>query len=257
MLAKHSDLKNFLDLKAEQYNKPSFINTDPICIPHKFRAKEDIEISAFMSATIAWGQRKTIIQNANKIVLLMDDKPYDFIMHASAKDLKSFSNFVHRTFNGDDIIFFLTSLMNIYRNHGGLYQIFEAEYKKNQSIPDALSALRNTFFEIPHLSRSTKHFSDVSKNSSAKRLNMFLRWLVRNDKTGVDFGIWNNISPSDLYIPLDVHSGNVARKLGLLKRTQNDWKAVNELTLKLREFDSHDPIKYDFALFGLGAFENF
>lgn len=250
------DLKEFLDKKVEQYNNVAFIETDPISIPHKFTRKEDIEISAFLAATIAWGQRKTIIKNANHLIEFMDNSPYDFVLNSSEQDLKPFSKFVHRTFNGDDAIYFISSLINIYKNHGGLENVFMKSYNKTKSVSEALIYLREIFFELPHLSRNTKHFSNVAKNSSAKRLNMLLRWFVRKDNTGVDFGIWENVSPSDLYVPLDVHTGNVARKLGLLTRKQSDWKAVEELTHNLRQFDADDPIKYDFALFGLGVFEN-
>ena len=254
---KSIDLKDFLDSKVEQYNKVEFITTDPISIPHRFSKAEDIEISAFLASSIAWGQRVTIIKNSISLVEKMDNAPFDFIMNANEKDLKTFENFKHRTMNGDDAMFFISSLMNIYRNHGGLKNIFETYYLKTQNIQQTLKNFRDVFFEPQHLKRSEKHISDTSKKSAAKRLNMYLRWMVRNNKTGVDFGIWKHIPSSALYIPLDVHAGNVGRKLGLLTRTQNDWQAVEELTNNLRKFDANDPVKYDFALFGLGVFEKF
>lgn len=248
------DLKEFLEEKYDKYNRPDFIDSDPISIPHQFTLKEDIEISGFLSATIAWGQRITIINNANKMIKLMGNSPYDFILHAKEKDVQKMNDFVHRTFNGTDATFFIKSLKNIYKNHGGLQNVFSSN-----STLSSISNFRTIFFSIPHPSRTSKHVSNPAENSSAKRLCMYLRWMVRKDKRGVDFGIWNNKSfqPKNLMCPLDVHSGNVARKLGLLKRTQNDWKAVEELTLNLKKFDPADPVKYDFALFGLGAFEKF
>ena len=251
-----TELKAFLDEKVNTYNNPNFIETDPIQIPHLFTLKEDIEISGFLVATIAWGNRKSIINNGNKLMQLMGNSPYDFVMNFSENHSESLSNFVHRTINSDDLIYFLKSLQNIYKNHGGLETLF-AKYAEKDSMQPAIHRFKKTFFELPHLSRTQKHISDPLKNSAAKRINMFLRWMVRNDNTGVDFGIWKNITPSQLSCPLDVHSGNVARKLKLLKRKQNDGKALVELDNSLRALDSKDPVKYDFALFGLGAFERF
>ncbi len=251
------ELKDFLDEKYDQYNRPSFIVSDPISIPHQFTKKEDIEIAGFLAATIAWGQRVTIINNANKMMKLMGNSPHDFILSARKKEFSYFVNFVHRTFNGVDAVFFLASLQNIYKKHGGLQQAFTSKVKTNECL-NAISHFRELFFSIDYPHRTGKHVSDPARNSSSKRLCMFLRWMVRNDKRGVDFGLWKDtFSPADLMCPLDVHSGNVARKLGLLKRSQNDWTAVEELTKNLRKFDSKDPVKYDFALFGLGAFEKF
>ncbi|MGQ0829629.1 MAG: TIGR02757 family protein [Bacteroidota bacterium] len=248
------ELKEFLEEKYDKYNCIDFIESDPISIPHQFTKKEDIEISGFLAATIAWGQRVTIINNANKLMKLMDEDPYNFILNAKEKDLKRFSDFKHRTFNGIDILFFIKSLQNIYKNHGGLQKMFNY----SEAIK-SITCFRDIFFSIGHPSRTCKHVSDPSKNSSAKRLCMYLRWMVRNDKRGVDFGIWKDsqLLPSQLMCPLDIHSGRVARKLGLLHRKQNDWKAVEELTTSLRQLDASDPIKYDFALFGLGVFEKF
>jgi uncharacterized protein (TIGR02757 family) len=251
-----SELKAFMDEKADFYNHPRFIETDPIQIPHRFTLKEDIEISGFLAATIAWGNRKMIIQNAHKMIQMMGNSPYDFIISHSKKELEKLDHFVHRTFNGDDFKTFIIALQNIYKNHGGMETVFSgfpAEQKMHQSIHE----FRNLFFEIEHNSRTQKHLSDPMKNSASKRLHMFLRWMVRNDNKGVDLGIWKKISPAQLSCPLDVHTGNIARKLGLLERKQNDGKALEELDNHLRKFDINDPVKYDFALFGLGVFEKF
>lgn len=249
-------LKEFLDTKVVQYNNPNFIISDPIQVPHQFNKKEDIEISGFLSATIAWGNRKSIINNANKMMVLLEHAPHDFVLNHQESDLKKLEPFVHRTFNGSDFITFIKSLQHIYKSHNGLEAIF-AKYALDQSLQSAIHYFKQSFFEIDHLKRTEKHVSDPLKNSAAKRINMFLRWMIRNDATGVDFGIWKSLSPSQLSCPLDVHSGNVARKLGLLKRKQNDGKALAELDASLRKLDAKDPVKYDFALFGLGVFENF
>lgn len=250
------ELKNFLDAKVIQYNNPKFIESDPIQIPHQFSEKEDIEISGFLTATIAWGNRKSIINNAQRLMLLLDKAPFDFVMHHQETDLEKLQPFVHRTFNGDDCIQFIKSLQHIYKNHDGLEALFCKQSEKT-SLQNAIATFKSIFFEIDHLPRTQKHVSNPLKNSAAKRINMFLRWMVRQDNTGVDFGIWESLSPSQLSCPLDVHSGNVARKLGLLKRKQNDGKALHELDTALRKLDAKDPVKYDFALFGLGVFEGF
>jgi len=251
-----SEIKDFLDHKVVQYNQPVFIETDPIQIPHNFNKKEDIEIAGFLTATIAWGNRKSILVNASRMMDLFDNAPFDFVMNHEENDLISLEKFVHRTFNGVDLKFFVSSLKNIYLNHGGLESIFTAYGLKNDLQP-AIHEFKKIFFEIEHLARTEKHISDPFKNSAAKRINMFLRWMVRDDHSGVDFGIWKNILPSQLSCPLDIHSGNTARKLGLLTRKQNDFKAVKELDNSLRKFDKKDPVKYDFALFGLGVFEKY
>ena len=250
------DLKDFLDSKVAQYNHPRFIETDPIQVPHLFLLKEDIEIAGFLTATIAWGNRKSIITNAKRMMDLLDNSPYDFVMNHKETDLEKINGFVHRTFNGNDFIQFIKSLQNIYKKHNGLESIFVAHADK-ESMQVSISKFKSTFFEIEHLSRTKKHVSDPLNNSAAKRINMFLRWMVRQDNMGVDFGVWKKLLPSQLSCPLDVHSGNVARKLGLLKRKQNDAKALVELDTALRELDANDPVKYDFALFGLGVFEGF
>lgn len=251
------DIKEFLEEKYHFYNTPRFIEDDPISIPHQFTKAEDIEIAGFLAATIAWGQRKTIIKNANLLMQWMDYSPHEYLLNAREDDLTRFSEFKHRTFNGVDCIFFIRSLQNIYKNYGSLKFLVLKDYKSSKNLEKSIIEFRDIFFELPHLPRTQKHFANILKKASAKRLNMYLRWMVRNDGRGVDFGIWNDIDKKDLYLPLDVHTGNVARKLGLLKRKQNDWLAVEEVTAALREFDSEDPIKYDFALFGLGAYEKF
>lgn len=251
-----TELKIFLDEKVLQYNHPKFIESDPIQVPHQFSKKEDIEIAGFLTATIAWGNRKSIIKNAHRMMHLLDNSPYDFIMNHKEADLKALLPFVHRTFNGYDFIQFVHSLKHIYRHHDGLEAVF-SKYAESNSIQNSIHHFKTHFFEIEHLERTKKHVSDPLKNSAAKRINMYLRWMVRNDNNGVDFGIWKSLSPSQLSCPLDVHSGNVARKLGLLKRKQNDAKALSELDKALRKLDPTDPVKYDFALFGLGVFEGF
>jgi len=253
---KRSELKAFLDEKAEQYNNPNFILEDPILIPHSFSLKEDIEISAFLASIIAWGQRKTIIKNARRIVDIMDGAPYDFILNHTKSDLKRCNGFVHRTFNAVDLSYFFKSLQNIYLKHNGLEEVL-CPKENEDGTSQAISNFKKVFFELKHESRTQKHVADPLKGSSAKRINMYLRWMVRKDKKGVDFGIWNSFPMSKLSIPLDIHTGNVGRKLGLLKRKQNDAKAVAELDTSLRQLDAKDPVKYDFALFGLGAYEDF
>ena len=249
-------MKVFLDEKAEFYENPSFLETDPIQIPHEFSIKEDIEISAFLTATIAWGNRKSIITNASKLMGLMDNSPYEFITNHKEKDLKPMQGFVHRTFNGDDLICFIKALQHLYANHEGLEPIFSV-HQTEDSLQLAITVLKKLFFEIPHLKRTEKHISNPATGSAAKRINMFLRWMVRSNQKKVDFGVWKSISSKQLSCPLDVHSGNVARKLKLLKRKQNDAKALTELDKNLRKLDAIDPVKYDFALFGLGVFEKF
>lgn len=251
------DIEILLNDRYKRYNNIDFIDTDPIQIPHLFNKKEDIEIAGFLSATIAWGQRISIIKNAKKLMQIMDNSPYDFIMETDFSVIdKEISNFVHRTFNGQDLQCFFTSLQNIYKNHGGMEAVFSEGFQQDKTIYSALSHFRKVFLEPQHQQRVTKHVSDVTSNSSAKRLNMYLRWMVRQDDNDVDFGLWRNIPASALMLPLDVHTGDVARALGILQRKQNDWKAVEEITAVLRNFDSNDPIKYDYALFGIGAFEN-
>ncbi len=249
-------LKEFLDEKHDKYNRPEFIKDDPISVPHSFSIKEDIEISGFLSASIAWGKRSIIVQNARKITDLMGNKPYDFVMNATENQIEKLLGFKHRTFNALDLVFFIKSLRNIYKNHAGLEMVFAKGFENEQNIKSAIAYFREVFFSIEYPLRTQKHISNVNKNSAAKRINMFLRWMVRNDNRGVDFGLWN-LPVSELMLPLDLHTGNCGRKLELLLRTQNDWQAVEELTLNLKKFDPFDPVKYDFALFGLGIDEKF
>lgn len=253
-----SQLKKLLDQKADQYNSAEFIATDPVSIPHLFTKKEDIEIAGFMAATIAWGQRITIISNAMKLMDWMDSQPFDFILNFSEKDILPFRKFVHRTFNGEDCEYFLWALKSIYQQHSSLENAFSDNFLVDEAnTKNAIINFRNHFFALQPFTRSQKHVADPGKNSSAKRLNMFLRWMVRKDNQGVDFGVWDKIKPSQLICPLDTHSGRVARKLGLLHRKTNDWQAAEELTQNLAKYDPADPVKYDFALFGLGVFEKF
>jgi len=262
------EIKFLLDNRVSQYNHADFIHSDPIQVPHRYTRKEDIEIAAFLTATISWGQRKSIINNANHLMDLMDNSPYDFIMETPVysdgsriskavvnPDYDRIANFVHRTFNGNDCLYFFESIRNIYLHHQGIEGVFSTGYMAEGSAYGALKHFRNIFLSIPHANRIRKHISDVTANSSAKRLNMFLRWMVRSDENDVDFGLWKKIPASALMLPLDIHSGEVARNLGLLERKQNDWKAVEEITSVLRSFDPTDPVKYDFALFGIGVFE--
>lgn len=250
------DLKSFLDESYHRYNQRRFIENDPICIPHQFSTKADREISGLLAATISWGNRKSIIANAQKLIRCMDGAPHEFLLHYRPKDLKRFASFVHRTFNGQDCQYFIEALRHIYQHHGGL----EAVFARGMLVPGPETPLhksirhfRQVFLELPHQAHAEKHLSDPSKKSSAKRICMFLRWMVRHDAKGVDFGIWPSLSPAQLCLPLDVHTGKVGRALGLLKRRQNDWQSVEEITAALRRFDPADPVKYDFALFGLGV----
>jgi uncharacterized protein (TIGR02757 family) len=253
---KLSEVKELLDFKFEQFNAQSFIETDPICIPHQFSKKQDIEITALLVATIAWGNRTMIINNGKKLISIMGESPYDFIMEYGKSNQKMEYNFVHRTFNLEDLHFFFSALHAIYQKYDSLEQAFY-EHHDYPGVKGRIVNFRNEMLHTNHLSRSEKHISNPAKNSAAKRLNMFLRWMVRKDASGVDFGIWDSIDTADLYLPLDVHTGNVARKLNLLKRKQNDWKSLDELMVKLRKMDPKDPVKYDFALFGLGVFDKF
>ncbi len=250
------ELREFLDEKVIQYNTPNFIELDPIQIPHMYSEKEDIEISGFLSAIISWGNRTSIIKNAKRMMELMGNSPYDFIMNHEDNHLIKLDGFVHRTFNSIDLLTFISALRHLYRNHDGLEGVF-TNYKTTESIQPAIHHLKKEFFKVPHLERTRKHLPDPLAGSAAKKINMFLRWMVRKDNSGVDFGIWKNISPSILSCPLDVHTGNVARKLGLITRKQNDAKALLELDGVLRQLNKYDPVKYDFALFGLGVFESF
>jgi len=250
-----NDIFSLLNQKVEQYNKPVFIETDPISIPHMFSKTEDIEISGFITSVFSWGRRAAIIKSARQLMELMDNSPYEFLMNSGDKDFQRFSKFVYRTFNSDDCLFLITALQEIYRRGDTLESIANTAFRKNDNIFNVIVDLREEILKTPHLKRSEKHLANPQSGSAAKRINMYLRWMIRDDNAGVDFGIWKNIPQSVLMCPLDVHSGNVARSLGLLLRKQNDWKAVEELTAQLRIFDVDDPVKYDYALFGMGIFE--
>ena len=253
---KFDELKEFLDLKANHYQSQDFISADPIQIPHRFTKKEDVEIAGFLAATIAWGNRTSIIKNANKMMKLMDEAPFDFIVNYQTSDLDVFDGFVHRTFNATDLKYFVQAIKNLYVNKGGL-EFCISQHVSKMPLQTALHHFKKDFFELPHELRTEKHLADPLKGSAAKRINMYLRWMVRPNTSGVDFGLWKSMHPRNLSCPLDVHSGTVARKLGILNRKQNDAKALLELDKQLRIMDSEDPVKYDFALFGLGAFEKF
>jgi len=250
------ELKEFLDEKADFYEQKEFIQNDPIIIPHEYENKLDIEISGFIISIISWGNRKSIINSGYKIMNLLESSPYDFIMNHSSEDLKRIKGSIHRTFNSEDLIFFIKSLKNIYTKYDGLEGII-SNIKNGDNLQARISNFKKKFFELKHSNRTKKHLPDPLRGSAAKRFNMFLRWMVRSNSKGVDFGLWKSISPSELSCPLDIHTGNTARKLGLLKRNQNDSLSVYELDKKLREMDKEDPVKYDFALFGLGVNEKF
>ena len=250
------EIKQLLDEKYQEYcNSEFFIHTDPIQIPKMFEDKEDIEISGFMAALLAWGQRPTIINKCRELMQLMDYAPHDFSLNASETDFDRFQHFKHRTFNGYDCRYFLQSLANLYRNQGGLETVFTRAWQEHEDMFEVLRCWYKAFTQLPAQPRVLRHIACIDKGSAAKRINMFLRWMVRKDQSGIDFGLWEGIPSSALLIPLDLHTGNVSRQLGLLTRKQNDARAVEELTARLREFDPMDPIRYDFALFGLGAFK--
>lgn len=253
---KPEDIKNLLDKKYREYCRSEFFTeTDPIQIPKMFEEKEDIEIAGFLSASLAWGQRPTIIRKCRELMQLMDYAPADFIRNATETDYEHFSSFKHRTFNAGDCCYFLRALAYIYRNTGGMEKLFTDSFHRHGNMMAVLSDWYKAFTQLPAEPRVLRHIANVDKGSAAKRVNMYLRWMVRSDESGIDFGLWKEIPASALLIPLDLHTGNVSRQLGLLTRKQNDSRAVLELTERLREFDPVDPIRYDFALFGIGAFK--
>jgi uncharacterized protein (TIGR02757 family) len=250
------ELRDLLNAKHDQYNNPDFILKDPIRIPHRFSVKEDVEIAAFLTATIAWGNRLSIVKSAGGLMDRMGGEPFEFIMNATESDISRLDGFVHRTFNSSDLNGFVAALRCVYLQHGGLEKVFTDGFQNGGAF-GALSRFRDLFIASGIAPRSRKHVSDVNKGSAAKRLNLFLMWMVRNDRNGVHFGLWKGIPASGLMIPLDTHVGRVARLLGLLQRKSSDWQAVEELTAALRKMDPEDPCKYDFALFGLGLFDHF
>ena len=251
-LTKNGSLKPFLDEMVEKYNNICFIENDPISIPHRYVKQQDIEIAGFFAAILAWGQRKIIINKCKELMLMMDDSPYDFILHHTANDLKHIEYFKHRTFNHIDLLHFISILKNHYQNNASLESAFiPADFDGN--IESALNYFRRYFFSIPHSERTKKHIAAPERKSACKRLNMFLRWMVRSNDKGVDFGVWKQIKSASLICPIDVHVNRVARYLRLINRKQTDWETAIELTNRLKEFDINDPVKYDFALFGLGV----
>jgi uncharacterized protein (TIGR02757 family) len=249
------NIKAFLDKKVDQYNQPSFIKDDPVSIPHSFTKKQDIEIAGFFAAVFAWGNRTTIIRKSAELMQLMNKQPYEFCLHHSPADLKRLLAFKHRTFNTTDLLYFIEFFKYYYSKHKSLEKAFTMH---GSSVEEMLTGFHHYFFSLEDIpARTKKHISSPEKGSTCKRLNMYLRWMVRQDNKGVDFGIWENISPSQLICPIDLHVGRVARKFGLLQRKQTDWMAAVELTDRLKEFDRNDPAKYDFALFALGVAEKF
>jgi uncharacterized protein (TIGR02757 family) len=251
------DLKPFLDSKVEQYNRPSFIENDPVLIPHRFGKKQDIEIAGFFAAMLAWGQRITIINKTSELLQMMDNSPHDFLLHHKRAELKPFEKFMHRTFNGTDALYFIDFLSQYYRKHESLEKAFIVT-SSSGTTEQSLVNFHRLFFSLPDFPiRTKKHVATPERKSACKRMNMFLRWMVRKDNQGVDFGIWTNLSPVQLVCPCDLHVERVARKLKLISRKQMNWETALELTANLRKLDPLDPVKYDFALFGLGIEEKF
>ena len=251
------ELKSYLDACVTEHNQLDFITDDPIQIPHRFTKKQDIEIMGFWVAMLAWGQRITIINKANQLIELMDGAPHQFIIEHEEKDRKRFLDFKHRTFNATDCLWFVEFLQNYYKENDSLENAFSKHLgAQDEHVGNALIGFHEAFFADANApQRTRKHVATPARKSSCKRLNMFLRWMVRKDDKGVDFGLWNSIKMSQLLMPLDVHVDRVARRLGLLQRKQTDWLSVLELTANLRQFDPDDPVKYDFALFGIGVLE--
>jgi uncharacterized protein (TIGR02757 family) len=254
-----NELKYFLNSKVDFYNQPSFIAVDPICIPHRFTQKQDIEIAGFFAAIFAWGNRTTIINKSTELMQLMDNAPHQFILQHQKKDLQKLEGFKHRTFNTTDLLYCIEFFNMHYKKHVSLENAFtQWMHKKDVSIENGLKGFYNYFFSLEHISQRTrKHIASPEKKSTCKRLNMYLRWMVCRDNNGVDFGIWKNISPSQLIIPIDVHVARVAKKLNLLQHNKTDWQTALDLTACLRKLDSKDPVKYDFALFGTGVTEKY
>ena len=246
------ELRDLLEHLHDKYNRKEFIEPDPISIPHSFSDQADREIAGFMAATIAWGNRKAIVKSAQRMMQYMDYAPADFVRNASPSELSHLQTYVHRTFNGQDFTDFVLAMRHIINRWGGIGEFFEQNYLATHDIAKVLSLFRQEFFSCEHNPHCEKHLSSIDKGAACKRLNMYLRWFVRRDERGVDFGLWKKIPMSALYLPLDVHTGNMGRALGLLQRKQNDWKATAEITAALREFDATDPVRYDFSLFGAG-----
>ena len=252
-------LKDFLEEKVRQFNRPEFIPEDPVCVPHLFSLKQDREIAGFLAATLAWGQRKTIVNKSKELLGHMDNAPYDFVLNHGEKDLAKLLSFKHRTFNDIDTLYFIEFFGHFYRKHESLEKAFlTGTDSHSENLEAGLVNFHRLFFSLPDFpARTRKHVATPERNSACKRINMFLRWMVRKDDNGVDFGIWHQIKPAQLICPCDLHVDKVARKLGLITRKQTDWKTALELTENLKKLDPHDPVKYDFALFGLGILDNF
>ncbi len=246
------DLHELLEQLYLRFDNEAFIEHDPVSVPHRYTSREDREIAGFLSATIAWGNRKAIVKSAHRMMEYLDDAPYDFVRNASDGELERLHTYVHRTFNGFDLRDFVMALRSMCERYGSVGGFFEGAFAESGSMESVFAQFRREFFAVSHQPRCEKHLSSIERGAACKRLCMYLRWMVRRDPYGVDFGLWECIPMSALYMPLDLHSGNVARLLGLLHRKQNDWRAVVELTERLREFDAADPVKYDYALFGAG-----
>ena len=255
----NNELKLFLNKKVDQYNQPFFIAADPISIPHKFIQQQDIEIAGFFAAILAWGNRKSVLNSCNTLMQLMDNQPYQFCLHHSKKELQALEQFKHRTFNTTDLLYCITFFKQHFTQHPSLEIAFtQWMNKKDETVENGLIGFHHYFFSLQDFpERTRKHIASPQKKSACKRLNMYLRWMVRSNETSVDFGLWKQIKSSQLIIPIDVHVSRVAKKLGILTRTQKDWQAATELTTYLKKLDSKDPVKYDFALFGLGVMEKF
>lgn len=247
-----SELKELLERLYDRYDRAEFIECDPIAVPHRYTDRADREVAGFLAATIAWGNRKAIVASGHRMMRCMDDAPADFVRNASERELASLERFVHRTFNGGDLRDFVVALRRVDAQYGGLGAFFESRYEATGSLPEVFAAFRREFFAVDHAPRCEKHLSSVERGAACKRLCMYLRWMVRRDDRGVDFGLWRRIPASALYLPLDVHAGQTGRLLGLLARRQNDWRAVEEITAALRRYDAADPVRFDFALFGAG-----
>lgn len=246
-------LRELLERLCDRYDRPEFIEADPISVPHRYTDRADREVAGFLAATIAWGNRKAIVRSGHRMMRMMDDAPADFVRNASERELALLDNYVHRTFNGGDLRDFVRALRRLDAEYGGIGAFFESRYEATESIPRVLAEFRHEFFACDHAPRCEKHLSSIEKGAACKRLCMYLRWMVRRDDRGVDFGEWRRIPMSALYLPLDVHTGEMGRALGLLTRRQNDWRAVEEITAVLRGLDPADPVRFDYALFGAGV----
>ncbi|MFB6455747.1 TIGR02757 family protein [Chitinophaga sp. Hz27] len=255
---KIEQLRDFLNAKVEQYNHPDFITHDPISIPHRFSKLQDIEIAGLFAAIFAWGNRTTVINKSKELLQMMDNAPYDYIRNHQPRERLRLMSFIHRTFNGLDLLYFVEFLQHYYTNVTSLEFAFSGHMNKDdENVENGLIGFRKVFFALEHPERTTKHISTPAKNSACKRLNMYLRWMVRRDENGVDFGLWKNISPAQLVVPMDVHVSRVAARLGLTSNIKADWKTAAALTHALKKLDPDDPAKYDFALFGLGVIEKY